>query len=156
MPVPTAPTAYSERLHVPPTWWVLGALFVVSVGWVFWVATSLAATLVATTVAAALMVWGLTSFGRLRVAVDGAALYAGRAVLPRDAIGSVEVLDADEARRTLGPGADARAFLVTRPYCRSAVKVEVSDVGDPTPYWIVSTRDPERLASSLLHPSVGD
>jgi hypothetical protein len=77
-------------------------------------------------------------------------------VLPRDVVGSVDVLDHEATRRVLGPDADARAFLVTRPYVRSAVKVEVADAADPTPYWIVSSRAPEQLASSLRRRGVPD
>jgi hypothetical protein len=131
-------------------------LFVVSVGWAFWVATPVTATVVAVVVTAAIVTWWLAGLGRVRVEVDDVALYAGRAVLPRDVVGSVDVLDHEATRRVLGPDADARAFLVTRPYVRGAVKVEVADAADPTPYWIVSSRAPEQLASSLRRRGVPD
>jgi hypothetical protein len=156
VPAPTTTTSYSERLYVPLSWWFLGGLFVLSVGWAFWVATPLVATAVAVIVSAVLVGWWLVGFGRVRVAVDEGALHAGRAVLPRDVIGAVNVLDHEGTRRALGQDADARAFLVTRPYCRQAVKVEVADAADPTPYWIISSRDPERLASSLRSRGVRD
>jgi hypothetical protein len=48
-----------------------------------------------------------------------------------------------------GPGADARAYLLLRPYLKRAVRVTVRDDRDPTPYWLVSSRDPEHLATAI-------
>ncbi len=147
---------YAERLYVPVSWWLLGALFVVSVGWAFFVATPLVAALVATVVTSLLVGALLLNFGAAQVRVDAEALHAGRAVLPLGNVGAVEALDAAATRRLLGPGADARAFLVTRPYCRTAVRVEVQDATDPTPYWVISSRQPARLASHLSRRAVQD
>lgn len=147
-------TAYTERLHAPVSWWLLGAAFVVAVGWAFLVAVPGPVTVLATVVTAALVTWWLISFGRLQVRVDAEALRVGRAVLPRGNVGEVQVLDADATRRAMGVDADARAFLATRPYCKTAVRVEVADRTDPTPYWLVSSRDPAALAASLGQPGV--
>jgi hypothetical protein len=64
-------------------------------------------------------------------------------------LGTPEQLDKDATRRVLGVEADARAYLVTRPYLKHAVRVPVHDPADPTPYWLVATRHPERLAAAL-------
>ena len=147
-------TAYNERLHAPVSWWLLGAAFVVAVGWAFLVAVPGPVTVLATAVTAALVTWWLFSFGRLQVRVDAEALHVGRAVLPRGNVGEVQALDADATRRVMGVDADARAFLATRPYCKTAVRVAVADRTDPTPYWLVSSRDPAALAASLGQPGV--
>jgi hypothetical protein len=42
-----------------------------------------------------------------------------------------------------GRDADARAYLLLRPYLKRAVRVEITDPADPTPYWLVSTRHPK-------------
>lgn len=148
--------SYAERLHVPVSWWLLGSGFVLCVGWAFFVATPPVAAVVAVVVTAVLVAWFLAGYGSVTVRVDDEALRAGRAVLPRSNIGSVDELDPESARRALGPEADARAFLVTRPYCRGAVRVEVVDDLDPTPYWLISSRDPVRLAASLRRRGVPD
>jgi len=147
-------TAYTERLYAPVSWWLLGAAFVVIVGWAFLIAVPGPVTAVATVVTAALVTWWLISFGRLQVRVDAEALHVGRAVLPRGNVGDVQVLDAEATHRAMGADADARAFLATRPYCKTAVRVEVADLTDPTPYWLVSSRDPAALAASLGQPGV--
>jgi hypothetical protein len=151
-----AEAAYSERLRLPFAWWLLGAFFVISVGWAFFVATPRAATLVAVLVTATLVTLWLVSYGSVMIRVDDEELRAGRATLPRSQVGAVQPLDAEATRRALGRDADARAFLVTRPYCRTAVRVEVLDETDPTPYWLISTRHPARLSASLHPPHMQD
>jgi hypothetical protein len=60
-----------------------------------------------------------------------------------------EALDEDATRRAFGVEADARAFLLLRPYLRRSVRVHVLDPDDPVPYWLVSTRHPDRLTEAL-------
>ena len=141
--------AYSERLHVPLRWWVQATMmlaflwlaFVVSMPqWAAWSATG----------AVLLLTFGLLAwFGSARVAVRDGVLYAGPAHISLDLLGPVEPLDAEETRKVHGVDADARAFLLTRPYLKRSVKVTLADPADRTPYWLVSTRHPRELAAAL-------
>jgi hypothetical protein len=45
--------------------------------------------------------------------------------------------------------ADARAYLLLRPYLKRGVRVDIVDPDDPTPYWLVSCRRPEDLVSAV-------
>lgn len=80
---------------------------------------------------------------------DDPGLRAGRAFLDAWHIGEVAALDADGTRHVLGPGADARAYLAHRGWIPTAVRVEVRDEDDPTPYWVISTRRATELARAL-------
>ncbi|BDZ43372.1 hypothetical protein GCM10025865_26710 [Paraoerskovia sediminicola] len=95
-------------------------------------------------VAAAALVWWTSPL----VVVDD-ELRAGRARIPVALLGESRVLRGDELREQLGPGLDARAYVCLRAWTRAAVRVEVTDPADPTPYWIVSTRRPEDLVRAL-------
>lgn len=150
------PSEYTETLAVPTSWWLLGALFTVTVGWVFLVATPLLVAVVSGAATAALVALGLSRYGAVRVALDPDGFAAGRALLPYRFVGPVVALDAEQTRRVLGVDADARAYLVVRTYCRGSVKVAVADPADPVPYWLVSTRDARRLAASLAARRVPD
>jgi hypothetical protein len=140
---------YSESLHVPVLWWLLGLGMAVTVWWVFFVVTPLWAACVAGAVTAALVAAALLWFGAVRIEAGRDGLRAGRALLPWQYVGPSVALDRAETRRQLGPDADARAYLLVRAYCPRAVKVYVDDESDPTPYWIVSSRRPEALADHL-------
>lgn len=140
---------YQERLGVPLRWWVQGTMLVASLWLAVVVATPGEVAWTVTALAMLLLVAGLLSYGNVRVAVAEGELRAGRAHIAGRYLGTVEALDAEQTRRTAGPDADARACLVLRPYLKRAVKVTIDDPADPTPYWLVSSRDPERLAGAL-------
>lgn len=140
--------SYSERLTVPWTWWLVGLFLVASLflavlllpgPWPF----------VLTLGAAALIAAALIGYGRVPVRVGPDGLRAGRALLPLAAVGRVEPLSATEAARLRGTAYEPRAYYVIRSYVPSAVLVEVDDSADPTPFWYVATRHPDRLAAAL-------
>lgn len=147
MPAPAS--RYQERLSVPWGWWVLGATAVAALGAAFSVAMPAAVWVPLVVVAAIVVAVLLLRYGAAELRVDEAGLRAGRALLPRRHVGKVTVLDPERARALAGLDSDARAYLLLRPYCSRAVRVDVADAHDPTPYWLLSTRRPERLAESL-------
>ena len=150
------PQAYTERLYAPVSWWLLGLLIVVAIGWAFLVATPLIVTWIATAVALVVVATILVSYGGARITVDDRGVRAGKALLPLANVGAVSRLDRTQTRQTVGPDADARAFLLLRSYCPGAVTIVVDDDHDPTPYWLVSTRHPTALAASLTDRVVQD
>ncbi|NUU21954.1 MAG: DUF3093 domain-containing protein, partial [Streptomycetaceae bacterium] len=140
--------AYNERLAVPASWWglVAGAGLV---GGIILLPVGPAAAGVAVLVAAALAGWGLSAYGAVRVRITDGFLEAGRARLPLSALGEASVLDAEEARSLRMEKADPRAFMLLRSYVPTAVRVEVADPDDPTPYLYVSSRNPARVVEVL-------
>ena len=140
---------YAERLTVPLRWWVQGTMLVATLWLAVVVALPALAATAVTVVALGLLVLGFTSYGAARVAVEDGWFRAGRARIAVHHLGAVEALDAEETRRTAGVDADARAYLLLRPYLKRAVKVEITDPADPVPYWLVSTRHAEALVRAL-------
>lgn len=140
---------YAERLTVPLRWWVQGTMLVASLGFAVLVAMPLAAAGIVTLLTGSLVVAGLLAYGAAQVRVADGEFRAGRAHIPTSYVGRAEALDAEETRRTAGVDADARAYLLLRPYLKRSVRVEITDPGDPTPYWLVCTRHPSRLVSAL-------
>lgn len=147
---------YSERLHVPLRWWVQAttllatfwlAFIVAMPAWAAWAAISV---LLLATAAMFLLI------GSARVVVRDGVLYAGRASIPSDLLGAAEPLDAEGTRRVHGVDANARAYLLTRPYLKLSVRVEVRDPADSTPYWLISTRHPHDLAAVLTGDAASD
>jgi hypothetical protein len=97
----------------------------------------------------ALAVVVLVSYGAARVSVHDQTFRAGRAQIPVGLLGAAVPLDAAGSRRLAGVDADARAYLLLRPYVKRSVQVPVEDPADPAPYWLVSTRHPDRLVAAL-------
>ncbi len=137
-----------ETLRAPVSWWVAGGVLVTAVWLVLVVATPLWAALLGAALAAVAVVTALLLIGAARVGVRDGEVVAGRAHVPLRHCGPVTALDAEQARRLRGPEADANAFLLLRPYVATAVRVDITDPADPTPYWLVSARDPQRVADA--------
>ncbi|MEV1063064.1 DUF3093 domain-containing protein [Streptomyces sp. NPDC050263] len=139
---------YEERLTAPRSWWFVSFLVGVSMALILlpFGTLPLLGGLVGGTAAAAVVA---SSYGSLRIRVVGDSLIAGEAKIPVAALGEAEILDPEEARAWRTYKADTRAFLLLRAYIPTALKVEVTDPADPTPYLYLSTREPERLAQAL-------
>ena len=148
-PEPAPASGYAERLSVPLRWWAQGVMLLATFWLAFVVAIPGALPWVLTGALGALLVLALSSYGSARVAVDDGHLTAGRARIGLEHLGPAESLDADATRRAMGAEADARAYLLVRPYLKRAVRVPVTDPADPTPYWLVGSRHPDALAGAL-------
>ncbi|MFF8957432.1 DUF3093 domain-containing protein [Streptomyces sp. NPDC014894] len=144
---PSAPR-YDERLTAPRTWWAIAALLALSGGLVAFPLGTLP-TLGGLVVSGALAAVVVSSYGSARIRVVAGSLVAGDARIPLTALGTPEVLDADEALAWRSHKADPRAFMLLRSYVPTAVRVEITDPADPTPYVYLSTRDPKGLAEAL-------
>ena len=142
----TAPT-YTERLWLGPLGWVLLVVFAAMMAVAFVPLSPRIAALVGggVLVAGAIILVVLAP----RVEVRDGVFRAGGAHIPVDLLGPAVTLDADATRAELGPRLDARAHVCLRGWIHSAVRVEVDDPQDPTPYWVVSTRRPEALVAAL-------
>jgi hypothetical protein len=92
---------------------------------------------------------GMWWLGRIRVQVREGELWVDDAHLPVKFISDVIPLDQDDRRLLLGPGADPLAFVIQRPWIKGTVQIVLNDPDDPTPYWVISTRSPERLIESI-------
>lgn len=140
---------YAERLFVPLRWWVQGTMLVATLWLALVVAVPLTLAWAVTAVCLAVMTALFVSYGAARVEVADGWLEAGRARIELVHLGPAEPLSPEEARLVAGRDADARAFLLIRPYLKRAVRVPVLDPSDPTPYWLIATRRPDRLAAAL-------
>jgi hypothetical protein len=141
---------YDERLRVPLWWWAIGAgiaailtveIHLADRDWPGWVGALPAAAVVAA---------GLMALGRIRITVRDGQLRVADAALPLRYVSEVAPLDAAGKRTLLGPAGDPAAFVVQRAWAPGAVYLRLDDPDDPTPYWLVSTRHPERLAEAVL------
>jgi Protein of unknown function (DUF3093) len=140
--------AYDERLTAPRSWWfmsVLGGVCCALIALPFGPVPLLAAFAGATVLACCVV----SAYGSARIRVVAGSLVAGEARIPVAALGEAVALDRREAAAWRTYKADTRAFMLLRAYVPTALKVEVTDPGDPTPYLYLSTRSPERLAAAL-------
>jgi hypothetical protein len=86
-----------------------------------------------------------------RIVVTGEYVQAGSALLPREAMGEIHVLDAHEMRDALNLlTAPASSFTLARSWAApQGVRLELADGTDPHVVWLLSSRHPRKLADAL-------
>lgn len=147
--VPESRPSYRERLYLP---------------WYHWPLPLLAAGLLAAEVHmgypgvrawlpylitipfTALILW---RFSAAKVEVRDGEIFAGEAHLPLRFVSEIRIVPPAAKRKVLGPGFDPAAFALQRSWIGPMVFLKLSDPDDPTPYWLVSSRTPERLVDAL-------
>lgn len=140
--------SYDERLSAPRSWWGLAVGTGVCLALVLTPFGTLP-LLAGLAGGSALAAVAVSSYGSARIRVIAGQLVTDDARIPLTALGEAQALDAEEARAWRTHKADTRAYMLLRGYIPTAVRVEVTDPEDPTPYLYLSTREPERLVAVL-------
>jgi hypothetical protein len=144
-----AAECYVEHLRVPLRWWAVATMFWASVLLAFLVAVPTWVALLVAVTFGGLNAAVFVTYGGAPVSLLDGRFRAGRAEIPVGLLRDPVALDGEQTRRAAGRDADARAYLLIRPYVAGAVRVRVDDPEDPAPYWLVSTRHPQVLADAL-------
>jgi Protein of unknown function (DUF3093) len=147
---------YRERLWVPWWWWppafALATLLAVEVNLgvkalPVWLPFALLFT-----AAVATLLW----LGRIEIKVTtasgvpgGVELWVGDAHLPVTAIARSAEIAPSAKSAALGRQLDPAAYVLHRAWVHPMILVVLDDPDDPTPYWLVSCRHPERVLSAL-------
>ena len=145
-------THYRERLW-PAPWLFVGTALVIPAALLVFLPINQTVGIVVAIVLYAGCVGGLLLASPV-VEVTDTEFRAGRAHLPLDAIGTTESFRSAEASAERGTRLDARAWLMIRGWIDPVLKLEIVDERDPVPYWIVSSRRPEKVAAAIARASV--
>lgn len=140
---------YEERLLAPPWVWLAALAVALIAAVTLHGGAGGARAVVPYAVILPVTVATLLSSSRGRVRVTDGVLSVPGARIPVSSLGGVTPLDKQGTRRLRGPLAEPRAFLATRAWLTSSVRVQIEDPDDDTPYWLISTRRPQALASAL-------
>lgn len=109
--------------------------------------------------AAMIFVLGLFAFMLWRsmvvLQVDDTHLVAPPAKIELELLGRVEALDAEAMRQARGRELHPDAYLCSRAWISTGVRVWLQDPDDETPYWVISSRHPDRLAAALTRAGQG-
>ncbi|KAB1503742.1 DUF3093 domain-containing protein [Corynebacterium sp. 320] len=148
---------YSERQPVPFTWW-LGATGVVAlISYQAQMQREIWAAIACAVVFGALALWLLLKFSRTTISViresDGEIwLHAGDAQLPASVVSRSLVIPPTAKQAAMGRQLDPAAFVVHKPWIPTMAMFVLDDADDPTPYWLISTKEPQALVDALGRP----
>jgi hypothetical protein len=93
---------------------------------------------------------GLAALSRIRITVNDGVLHVDDAKIPVSYLTEINILEGEAKREIMGTLANPLAFVIQRPWLSQAIRVVVDDANDPTPYWVISTRRPEKLATAIV------
>lgn len=85
----------------------------------------------------------------LIIEVDEREIRVGRAHLQREFLGEIVALNNQQLKKIRTRDADPAAYLAIRFWSPRAVQLFVNDTRDQTPYWLISTTQPERVLTAL-------
>jgi hypothetical protein len=153
---------YRERLSVPWWWWPpglgLAGLIALEVNQGVPAVPNWLPFAVLLPVAAVVLLW----FGKTEVRVVGAhrrgeegrtagetELWVGAAHLPASVIARSAEVPRSAKSAALGRQLDPAAYVVHRAWVGPMVLLVLDDPDDPTPYWLVSCRRPDRVLAAL-------
>lgn len=138
---------YTERLK-PSFGMYAAALLIVGMVFLATIYLGKVASVVAPIIAAGGLLWWLRSASH-ELVITTAELRIHRAIVPRELIQSVEVYRGEEARKARGPWVQNGSYLAIRGWVDPVVVLHLAEHDQPVPTWVVSTRNPEKVAAAL-------
>ena len=144
---------YRERLRVPWWWWPpglgLAGLIALEVNQGVQALPNWVPFAVLIPVASVVLLW----FGRTEVSVTSGAgdteLRVGAAHLPVSVVSRSVKVPKSAKSAALGRQLDPAAYVVHRAWVGPMVLLVLDDPDDPTPYWLVSCRHPDKVLAAL-------
>jgi hypothetical protein len=94
-------------------------------------------------------IWTLLILRAPTIELSQLELRVGRVGIFRNLIGEAEVISKDRIFLERGPNLDPGAHKVFQGSVKTAIKIAILDPEDPTPYWLISTRKPDKLVELL-------
>jgi hypothetical protein len=153
----TRTVRYRERLWVPWWWWLpalgVAALIALEVNQGIPSLPDWLPFAVLLPVAAVAMVW--LSRVELQVVAAGpdagaeTELWIGEAHLPASVVSKSAAIPRSAKSAALGRQLDPAAYVVHRGWVGPLVLLVLDDPDDPTPYWLISARHPDRVLAAL-------
>jgi hypothetical protein len=144
---PATPAPYIEKLRAPWWLWLVSYALCVAVGLALSPTNAVLLSVIA--IAAAIIVTVLLVVSAPSIIITQDTLQVGRARIERRFLGEATGYAGEAARYQRGRGLNGLAFMSFRGWVDPVVTVSIEDPNDSTPYWIFSTRRPERVAAAL-------
>lgn len=152
----SAPTVlYRERQWAPWYMWLAGAALTVLLSAQFALNRNLYWFFIPLLVIGAIVVWFLLWLSRTTIQVDSDRrgtrwLRVDGARLPNSVVSRSIVVPKSARRNALGRQLDPAAFLVSRNWVDEHVLLVLDDPEDPTPYWLIASRNPSQLLDAFV------
>lgn len=91
----------------------------------------------------------LSWLGSPLISITESNFSIGQVSIETKFLGKAEVVSPQDAFEERGVKLDSRAFTKFQIGVKQLVKIEITDPADPTPYWLIATRNPEVVAALI-------
>jgi Protein of unknown function (DUF3093) len=152
----SSPAEYRERLSTPLWWYPIAVAVSIILAAEFHISGYALTDWIPFLTLPPLSVLVVWSLGRSRLTITREEISIRGAHVPLHYISGVVALDPKTLRRLIGREGDPQAFVSIRPWIGPGVQLQLDDPDDPTPYWVISTRRPDRVVALLRAPDPED
>ncbi|MEI9907484.1 MAG: DUF3093 domain-containing protein [Actinomycetota bacterium] len=133
----------------PPFWLLLFIFFLLaSLAVSIWAAFNDLTGLIALLLGLAATLWLRRSLA-LHIYLTEDELRVGNAHIERKYLADVVALNDVQMKLVRGRDADPAAFLALRFWQPRGVKININDERDPTPYWLITSKNSEKFRQAL-------
>lgn len=148
---------YSERQRVPLSWWFGAAVPVALISWQAQMHRPQWVMVLALIITSSLAIWAMLHLSNTTVEVredeDGERwLHIGPATLPAEVVSRSLVIPPTAKQAAMGRQLDPAAYVVHKAWIPTMAMLVLNDEDDPTPYWLISTKEPQELVEALGRP----
>lgn len=96
-----------------------------------------------------LIIWALLFVKAPRIQVSRTDLKVNQVSIPLTLVGEPITISKNEIFEERGPKLKLEAHKVFQGTVTTALKIPILDPEDPTPYWLISTRNPGKFAQAI-------
>ena len=139
---------YREVIRMPIWLLTLIYLFLLSLVLSIWAALGNNAAITSLIICTGLLIV-IAIKSAMVIEVDERELRVGRARIALKFLGASHALSGQQVRLLRTRDADPAAFLGIRFWSSTGVRIEINDVRDQTPYWLITSNHAHRFVKSL-------
>jgi hypothetical protein len=139
---------YQEKMNWSKSLWLFAIFMAASVSLSIWAALGNGAALAISLIQLVLLIFAAKRTA-LDITVTKGWLLVGPAAIERAFIHNFKALESAEFKRVRGVDADPASYLEIRFWVSTAIKIDLRDPKDKTPYWLISTNRANELAKLL-------
>jgi hypothetical protein len=96
-----------------------------------------------------LLAWVILVLFAPVITVQDGVLTAGKASIPTKLLGPSKIIGKEDLFTERGPKLSPLAYKMFQGSVKTALRIPVKDPLDTTPYWLLSTRHPDKLKKAL-------
>lgn len=142
---------YQEK-HITPWWYILCMVIIVSL-LSYEIHLAFHNKMYTSTTMGILLVcglWTLFSLSQGKIGINTThTIYAGNAHIDSSYVTKAFIVTPSMKSAALGRQSDPLAYMYHKSWIKSMVLLILDDPRDPTPYWIISSRNPEKFLAAL-------